>query len=435
MSDTIGASEEKTTLFQELTWRGFVHQTTHPELETALEAGPMTLYCGFDPTADSLHIGSLLPIMGMAHFQRAGHRPIALVGGGTGLIGDPSFKAQERAMLTKEQVEANALGIRAQLEHFLDFEGESAAVMINNADWLCGLPLVDFLRDIGKHFSVNAMLARDSVKNRLQDRDHGISYTEFSYSLLQAYDFMHLYKTRGCRLQIGGSDQWGNIVAGMDLSRRLCDAETFGMTFPLVTKADGTKFGKTESGNVWLDPERTSPYKFYQFWINQADADTGAYLRFFTFLPKSEIMELDRLIAEEPHRRAAQRRLAEEVTRLVHGEEALANARRASEAMFGGDLNGLDERTLEEIFSDVPSTALPVDILGAERPLLDVLAEAGVFPSKGEGRRMIRNGGLYLNSRRVDAEDEKLGPQSLLTKTLAVVRTGKKNYHLLRFGA
>jgi len=426
-----GGSE---TLFEELRWRGFVHAVTHPELETVLAKAKITLYCGFDPTADSLHIGSLLPIMGLAHFQRAGHRPIPLVGGGTGLIGDPSFKAQERAMLTREQVDLNAEGIRRQLAHFLSFEGDNAAAMMNNADWLCALPLIDFLRDVGKHFSVNVMLNRDSVKNRLTDRDHGISFTEFSYSLLQAYDFMHLYRTRECRLQIGGSDQWGNIVAGMDLSRRLCGAETFGMTFPLVTKADGTKFGKSEGGNIWLDPERTSPYAFYQFWINQADADAGAYLRYFTFLTRGEIEDLDRLTREEPHKRAAQRRLAEEVTRLVHGEEALQGAQRAAEAMFGGDLSGLDERTLLEIFHDVPSTTLPKDLLGAGRTLLDMLAEAGVFPSKGEGRRMIRNGGLYLNSRRVDAEDAKLDADSLLTPALAVVRTGKKNYHLLRFG-
>jgi len=421
------------TLFEELTWRGFVTQMTHPELPGLLAKESIRLYCGFDPTADSLHIGSLLPIMGLAHFQRGGHKPIALVGGGTGLIGDPSGKTQERAMLTKELVQANAEGIRKQLAHFMRFEGEDAAVMANNADWLCELPLVDFLRDIGKHFSVNAMLARDSVKNRLEDRDQGISFTEFSYCLLQAYDFLHLNDSHGCVLQVGGRDQWGNIVSGIDLIRRLRDREAYGLTFPLVTKSDGSKFGKSEGGNIWLDPQRTSPYKFYQFWINQADSDAGQYLRFFTFLSREEIEALDRQTQEEPHKRAAQRRLAEEVTRLVHGEEALQNAQRASQAVFGGELTGLDERTLLEVFSEVPSADLPAADLAAERPLLDALVQAGVFPSKGEGRRLIRNGGLYVNNARIDAEDAKLGAGSLLTANLAVVRTGKKSYYLLRF--
>ena len=420
-------------LFEELTWRGFINQVTDPELPALLAKESIRLYCGFDPTADSLHIGSLLPIMGLAHFQRGGHRPIALVGGGTGLIGDPSGKAQERSMLTKELVQENAEGIHRQLAHFMRFEGENAAVMINNADWLCELPLVDFLRDIGKHFSVNAMLARDSVKNRLNDRDQGISFTEFSYSLLQAYDFLHLNDSHDCRIQVGGSDQWGNIVSGIDLIRRLRDRQAYGITFPLVTKSDGSKFGKSEGGNIWLDPQRTSPYQFYQFWINQADADAGQYLRFFTFLSREEIEELDRQTREEPHRRAAQRRLAEEVTRLVHGEEALQNAQRASQAVFGGELTGLDERTLLEVFSEVPSSDLPAANLADERPLLDALVEAGVFPSKGEARRLVRNGGLYVNNVRIDAEDAKLGQASLLTANLAVVRTGKKSYYLLRF--
>ncbi len=421
------------TLFEELTWRGFVHQCTHEELPAELEKEPFTLYCGFDPTADSLHIGSLLPILGLAHFQRAGHRPIVLVGGGTGLIGDPSFKADERSLLSKETAEKNAEGIRKQLAQFVTFEGPSAAIMLNNAEWLCKLSLVDFLRDIGKHFSVNVMLSKDSVRQRLQDRDQGISYTEFTYSLLQAYDFLYLCEHHNCRLQVGGSDQWGNIVAGMDLSRRLLNKSTFGLTFPLVTKADGTKFGKTESGNIWLDAKRTSPYKFYQFWINQADTDTPKYLRYFTLLTQEEILDLERQLQEEPHKRAAQRALAENVTRLVHGEEALANAIKASQAMFGGDLKGLDEATLLDVFSEVPSTALPRATLSAGRTWLDVLTESKVFASKGEGRRMIKNGGLYVNNERIDAEDATLTGQCLITGTMAVVRVGKKNYHLLQF--
>jgi len=371
--------------------------------------------------------------MGLVHFQRAGHRPIALVGGGTGLIGDPSGKTQERTLQDKEQVAHNIAGIRKQLECFLDFDGDQAALLVNNADWLCSLSLVEFLRDIGKHFSVNVMLSRESVRQRLEDRDHGISYTEFTYSLLQAYDFLHLSEAYDCRLQIGGSDQWGNIVAGMDLTRRLQNKATYGLTFPLVTKTDGSKFGKSESGNVWLDPNRTSPYKFYQFWINQADVDVPRFLRYFTLLSREEIVDLERQIAEEPHKRAAQRRLAEEVTRLVHGEDALQGAVRASEAMFGGDLHGIDATTLLDIFSDVPSSELPRDILSAGRLAVDVLVEAGVFASKGEARRMVKNGGLYLNNERVDSDEMTLGSDALIVENIAVVRKGKKNYHLLRF--
>lgn len=418
------------SLFDELQWRGFVHQVTHPEVAEALEKERVTLYCGFDPTADSLHIGSLLPIMGLAHFQRAGHRPIALVGGGTGLIGDPSFKAAERALLTREQVDANASGIRAQLERFLSFEGEHAAVMANNADWLGAFPLLDFLRDVGKHFSVNVMLSRESVRARIEDREHGMSFTEFTYSLLQAYDFLHLSQAQGCRLQVGGSDQWGNIVAGVDLTRRVAGREVWGLTFPLVTKADGGKFGKTETGNIWLDPARTSPYRFYQFWINQSDADTPRYLRFFTFLDRAEIESLDREIAEAPHKRAAQTRLAEEVTRLVHGEEALRGAVRATEALFKGDLAGLDEATLLDLFSEAPSSTVPALADGA--PVVDLLVAAGVFASKGEARRLIQSGGLYLNGQRIESESAALAPGHRTTPRMAVVRKGKKHYHLLR---
>ncbi len=423
------------TLFDELSWRGFVNQITHDDIPQTLEREKVTLYCGFDPTADSLHIGSLLPIMGLAHFQRFGHKPIALVGGGTGLIGDPSGKTQERQLLTKEQVATNIEGIRRQLERFLEFDGANAATMVNNGDWLCALPLVDFLRDIGKHFSVNVMLAKESVRQRVEDRDHGMSFTEFSYSLLQAYDFLHLSDASGCTLQVGGSDQWGNIVAGMDLIRRLRDRPAFGMTFPLVTKSDGSKFGKSESGNVWLDPARTSPYKFYQYWINQADVDVPRWLRYFTFLPQKAIADFEQQTAREPEKRAAQRGLAEEVTRLVHGDTALANAIRASQAMFGGDLAGLDDATLEDVFSEVPSVEIPRAELDANRPLVDILVAHGVFSSKGEARRLIENGGLYLNNVRVDEADAKLTHQCLCGTRIAVVRKGKKNYHLLRFVA
>ena len=421
------------TLFEELSWRGFWNQATHDDMNALLEKESFTLYCGFDPTADSLHIGSLLPIMGLMHFQRHGHKVVALVGGGTGLIGDPSGKVQERQLLNKEQVEINVQGLRKQLERFLDFEGPNAATMANNADWLCSLPLVDFLRDIGKHFSINVMMAKESVRARVQDRDQGMSFTEFTYSLLQAYDFLHLFDEKRCRLQVGGSDQWGNIVAGIDLIRRLRDEAAYGVTFPLVTKSDGSKFGKSESGNIWLDPARTSPYKFYQFWVNQADADMPRWMRFFTLLTPEEVAEYDRQIAEAPEKRAAQKRVAEEVTRLVHGQAALDGAIRASEAMFGGSLQGLDDATLEDIFSEMPSSALTRSLLNENRLLIDVLVESGVFKSKGEVRRMIQSGGLYLNNERIDTEDMILTEQCLVSTQIAVVRKGKKNYHLLKF--
>lgn len=422
------------TLYEELAWRGLVSQVTHPELGELLEKERFTLYAGIDPTADSMHIGNLVPVMGLMHFQRAGHTPIALIGGATGMIGDPSGKTAERQLLDTHTIEHNCVQVEIQLRKFLDFSGDNAAVITNNAVWLENVRLVTFLRDIGKLVSVNQMLARESVRARLEDREHGISYTEFSYQLLQAYDFLQLYDEYGCRLQIGGSDQWGNIVAGMDLVRRLREGvQSFGLTFPLVTKADGSKFGKTEEGNVWLDPERTSPYKFYQFWINVGDDDVVRFLKYFTFLSRDEIDTLEQQVQEAPHERAAQKKLAEEVTKLVHGDGALAEAIKASQVMFGGDLSGLDDATLEDIFSEVPTTELPRAELSNGRPLVDVLAEAGVFKSKGEARRMIKSGGLYLNNDRVDAEDTKLTEQALAGQNLAVIRTGKKNYRLLKF--
>ena len=420
--------------FEELSWRGLVSQVTHPELPGLLEKEQFTLYCGFDPTADSLHIGSLVQILGLLHFQRAGHRPIALLGGATGMIGDPVWKPEERQLITSDVVERNITMMEIQLRKFLDFSGKNAAIIANNADWLGKLHLVTFLRDIGKHFSVNVMLSRESVRARLEDREHGISYTEFSYQLLQAYDFLHLYDEYGCRLQTGGSDQWGNIVAGMDLVRRLRPgASTFALTLPLITKTDGSKFGKTESGNVWLDREKTSPYNFYQFWINTADADAVQYLQYFTFLPQEEIGALAQQVEEVPQQRAAQKALAMEVTRMVHGETHLAEAVKASQAMFGGDLSGLSEAALEDIFSEVPSTELPKSDLSGDRLLIDVLDQCEIVKSKGEAKRLIKNGGLYLNNVRVEAEDAKLTEQSLCTASIAVIRTGKKNYHLLKF--
>lgn len=423
-------------LFEELRWRGLVHQVTHPELEALLAAERVTLYCGFDPTATSLHIGGLLPVIALRHFQLAGHRPIVLVGGATGMIGDPSGKSEERQLQGADQIAANVAGIRAQLARFLDFDGPNGAVLVNNHDWTAPMTLIAFLRDIGKHFSVNAMLQRDSVRQRLADRDQGISYTEFSYMLLQAHDFLHLYDAHGCRLQIGGSDQWGNIVSGMDLTRRLRDgAQTFGMTLPLLTRADGQKFGKSESGNVWLDPARTSPYKMYQFLLNQADADTPKLLRFLTFLPRAEIEALEAALAAAPERREAQRRLAEEVVRFVHGDAALANAEAATRAMFGGPLDGLDEATLEDIFAEMPRSEVPLAALDGSRSVIDLLADpgVGVFQSKGEGRKLIQNGGLYLNNERVADANAPVTRECLTAGAISVVRKGKKQYHLLRF--
>lgn len=423
-------------LYDELAWRGLIHQATHDDLAAKLDAETFTVYCGFDPTAESLHIGSLLPIMGLVHVQRAGHTPIALVGGGTGMIGDPSGKTQERQLLDAAAVARNVAGIEGQLRRFLAFDGPNAAAVVNNGDWLGKVTLIEFLRDVGKHFSVNVMMARESVRARLEDRDHGISYTEFTYQILQAYDYLHLFDAFGCRLQIGGSDQWGNIVAGMDLTRRLREgAATYGLTLPLVTKADGSKFGKSEGGNVWLDAKRTSPYAFYQFWINVSDADVPRFLRFFTLLSREEVEAIESEHAAAPEKRAAQRRLAEEVTRLVHGDAALKAAIQASQAMFSGDLTGLDEATLEEVFAEMPSSDLPRSVLAEGKAVVDVLTECGVFASKGEARRMIQNGGLYVNGVRIEGADVTLTEAALTTPRISVVRKGKKQYHLLRFGA
>ncbi|HOJ32434.1 MAG TPA: tyrosine--tRNA ligase [Candidatus Hydrogenedentes bacterium] len=420
-------------LFEELVWRGFVNQTTHPEIGEIIDKSPLTLYCGFDPTADSFHVGQLVPLMALRHFQRAGHACIALIGGATGMIGDPSGKKEERQLLSKDQIERNLEGQRRQIERFLNFPEGIGPKLVNNADWLCHYKLIDFLRDIGKHFSVNALIARESVRRRLEDREHGISYTEFSYNLLQAYDFLYLYENYGCTLQVGGSDQWGNIVAGIDLIRRIHDADAYGLTFPLLTKSDGSKFGKSESGNIWLDARYTSPYKFYQFFINQADADMPRLLRLLTELPKEEISVLEESVRETPEQRAAQRRLAFELTSLVHGKTEALEAERASQAMFGGDLAGLSEKVLEEVFSEVPSASFPKAYLDGQRLLADLLVEARVFSSKGEFRRMVQSGGLYINNVRLQNTDIRVTPEWLCHEKLMVIRVGKKQYYLLRF--
>jgi tyrosyl-tRNA synthetase len=417
--------------------REVVHQMTESDLPSALAQGPVTGYIGFDPSAASLHVGSLLQILALVRFQRAGHRPIAIAGGATGLVGDPSGKDSERELLTAEHIEANLAGIRSQLERYLDFDGPRGAVVLNNHEWLGQLSLIDFLRDVGKHFSVNAMVARDSVRVRLEQREQGISYTEFTYMLLQAYDFVELYRRFGCTLQMGGSDQWGNIVSGADLIRRMHGTVAHGLTFHLVTRGDGKKFGKSEQGNVWLDPQWTSPYDFYQFWLNADDADALRYLKQFTFLSVAEIDELGEEQARVPERRAAQKTLAEEVTRFVHGADALTRAQNASRALFGGgDWHSLTAQELEEAFRHTPSSTLPRAALGsAEASLASLLASAGLTRGKGQARRDIQQGGVYLNNQRVRDAEHSLDANDLLAGTFAVLRRGKKTYHVVRVEA
>jgi tyrosyl-tRNA synthetase len=420
-------------LFSDLTWRGLVNQTTHPDhLPAWLGSGSRTLYCGFDPTSDSLHVGSLLPVMLLRRFQKAGHRPIALVGGATGMIGDPSGKSEERNLLSVEQLGKNVAGIEQQLRGLLDFSGDRGAILLNNFDWMRGFTYLEFLRDVGKHFPVNVMLAKDSVKGRLE-RDAGISYTEFSYMLLQAYDFVVLSRQQGCELQIGGSDQWGNITAGIDLARRMHGVQLFGMTCPLLLKSDGTKMGKTERGAVYLAPERTSPYAFYQYWINLADADCGGALRFLTELSREEIEALDANRAAEPHLRTSQKRLAEELTRLIHGEAGLAAARKATEVFFGAEIENLSDAQLTDIFADVPSITVPKDRLSSDGlPLTDAFVEAGLAKSKSDARRTIEQGGAYVNNRPRTDVNTKLTPADLASETVLVLRSGKKKYALVR---
>jgi len=420
------------TTFSEWQARGLIHQATATGIERALDDERLTGYIGFDPTAASLHVGNLLPVTLLMRLERAGHRPIALVGGATGLIGDPSGKDDERQLLTADELAANAAVLRTQLERFLDFSGPEGALLENNAEWLTRLDLVGFLRDVGKHFSVNAMIARESVKRRLETRDHGISYTEFSYSLLQAYDFLELYDRHGCTLQLGGSDQWGNIVAGADLIRRRRDVEVHGLTAPLITRGDGKKFGKSEHGNVWLDAQLTTPFEFYQFWLNTGDDDVVRLLHFFTFLPPADVAELAGAVATRPAEREAQRTLAREVTELVHGPAARARAEHTTEVLFGGDdLLGLDAAEVREAFASSPSTTVARDELAAGLGLLDALVRTGLAPSKGRARQDVTGGAVTVNHRRETALDRLLGPDDAIGDRYVVLRRGKKTYHLL----
>ena len=427
----------------DLRWRGLVHQTTDDAgMGAWLEAKPRVVYAGFDPTADSLHVGHMLPLLMLRRFQRAGHKPIAVVGGATGMIGDPSGKSAERNLLSKEDLARNIAGMREQMVQFLDFEpGRNAAELVNNFDWTGPWSYLEFLRDIGKNFPVNVMLAKDSVKGRLGRDDGGsgdqagMSYTEFSYMLLQAYDFVHLYDTFGCEIQVGGSDQWGNITAGIDLGRRMRSVQLFGLTHPLLTKSDGTKMGKTEQGAIWLAANRTSPYQFYQYWINIDDADVGPCLRMLTELPHEEIEALDAARIEDASARASQTCLAEEITRQVHGPAGLAAAQRATEIFFGAEIADLDDAQLGQIFADVPSQSLSRQVLADEGglPIVDALVAGGLAKSKGEARRTVEQGGAYVNNRRIAGVEMRLTAADLASESVMVLRTGKKKYALLRF--
>ncbi len=427
-------------LAEDLRFRGLVHQMTDPALEARLDTDRITAYSGFDPTADSLHVGHLLQICTLRRLQLAGHRPIALAGGGTGFIGDPGGKSSERSLLSADELTENVRGIRGQLERFLDFDADTVgttgpqALLLDNADWLAGLDLFDFLRDVGKHFTVNQMVAKDSVKARLDREGEGISFTEFSYMLLQAYDFLRLFDDHDCRLQLGGSDQWGNITMGIDLIRKVRRAEAWGLTSPLVLKADGTKFGKTETGTVWLDRERTSSYQLYQFFVRSEDAVVGEYLRYFTFLPHDELLALDASTTEHPERRAAQQVLAREVTTLVHGETETTRAQGAATALFGEAIADLDASTLLEVFADAPSTTVSRTRLDGDGvALVDLLAELEMVPSKGRARTTVEQGGAYVNNRRENDVDRKLQSTDLLAGKYMVLRRGRKDYHLLSF--
>ena len=420
-----------TNLVEELKWRGMIHDIM-PGTEEQLAKEVTTAYVGIDPTADSLHIGHLVSIMLLKHLQMAGHKPLAVVGGATGMIGDPSFKAAERKLLTVDEVQHNVECIRRQLERFLDFDSPvNGAEILNNYDWMKDYLFLDFIRDVGKHITVNYMMTKDSVKKRLET---GLSFTEFSYQLMQGYDFLTLYRTKGCRLQMGGSDQWGNITTGTELIRRMEGGEAFALTCPLITKADGTKFGKTEGGNVWLDADKTSPYKFYQFWLNCSDVDTARYIRIFTLFGRDEIEDLERRHAEAPEQRILQKALARDITVRVHGQQAYDTAIAASELLFGRatteQLNSLDRSTLLGVFDGVPQYSVSRSTIEAGVPLVDLAAEVGMFASKGEIRRELKQNSISVNKQKV-AEGCILTAADILASGCILVQKGKKNYYLL----
>jgi len=420
-------------IIQDLENRGLIHQTTDKEgLQKHLAENQVTLYCGFDPTADSLHIGHLLPITMLKRFQKAGHKPIALIGGGTGMIGDPSGRTSERSLNTTEVVKGYSQKIEKQLEKLLNLkEEENVVIARNNSDWLSDLTIIDFLRDVGKHFTVNYMLAKESVSARIEQ---GISYTEFSYMLLQSYDFLNLYEQENCTLQIGGSDQWGNITAGMEFIRRSRedkdeDIKVYGLTVPLITKADGTKFGKTAGGAIWLDPEKTTPYQFYQFWINTDDRDVIKFIKYFTFLEDEEIAYLEEQVNNNPGKREAQKRLAEEMTREVHGQEALKQAQKISESLFSGDVKELTVSDIEQGFKDVPTFEMEKKDIG----LIDLLVDASISSSKRQAREDISNGAIYINGDRNQDLQHVISAKDRIEDKFTIIRRGRRNYFLIRY--
>ncbi len=420
-----------TSFVEELRWRRMLHDSM-PGTEEFLASGPQKAYIGFDPTADSLGVGNLVQVMMLVHFQRAGHQPYALVGGATGMVGDPSFKAAERSLLDAESLQKNLEGQKKQLMKFLDFDGPQGAQLVNNYDWFKDFGFLDFIREVGKHITVNYMLAKDSVKSR---QESGISFTEFSYQLIQGYDFFHLWKNEGIRLQMGGSDQWGNITTGTELIRRMGGGEAFALTTPLIKKADGTKFGKTEGGNIWLDPNRTSPYQFYQFWLNAADEDAGNYIRIFTTKSREEIEALETQHAEAPHLRILQKALAEDITARVHSVEEVEKAMAASQILFGQStaesLRALDSKTLLDVFEGVPQMTISKADLAAGIPILDVIcADTALFASRGEAKKLMAAGGVSLNKTKVDA-DYQVQLSDLLADGYLLAQKGKKNYALI----
>lgn len=415
-------------LIEDLKWRGLIYQQTDEQgIEDLLNKEQVTLYCGADPTADSLHIGHLLPFLTLRRFQEHGHRPIVLIGGGTGMIGDPSGKSEERVLQTEEQVDKNIEGISKQMHNIFEFGTDHGAVLVNNRDWLGQISLISFLRDYGKHVGVNYMLGKDSIQSRLE---HGISYTEFTYTILQAIDFGHLNRELNCKIQVGGSDQWGNITSGIELMRRMYgQTDAYGLTIPLVAKSDGKKFGKSESGAVWLDAEKTSPYEFYQFWINQSDEDVIKFLKYFTFLGKEEVDRLEQSKNEAPHLREAQKTLAEEVTKFIHGEDALNDAIRISQALFSGDLKSLSAKELKDGFKDVPQVTLSNDTTN----IVEVLIETGISPSKRQAREDVNNGAIYINGERQQDVNYALAPEDKIDGEFTIIRRGKKKYFMVNY--
>jgi tyrosyl-tRNA synthetase len=425
-------AESVPSLFEDLSWRGLVHQITDNDtLPARIDAGGMTLYIGFDPTADSLHVGSLQQLVMLKRFQLVGHRSIALVGGGTGMIGDPSGRTEERGLLRDDQLKANRDAVAAQIAGFLGIGDTSdGPILVDNAEWLAEAKLLEFLRDVGKVFSVNEMVRKESVRARLEGREQGLSFTEFSYMLLQSWDFLQLFERYGCELQLGGSDQWGNIIEGVDLIRRLKGATAYGLTSPLVTKSDGTKFGKTESGNVWLDPKKTSPYEFFQFWVRTTDGDASDYLRRLTLLSRERIEELEEELKEHPERREAQRALAFELTAMVHGEAEAHRAEEAAAVLFTEGITRLDPETLKAALADAPTTPIGRNTLEHGLPIVEVLVRTGLAESKGRARRVLEDGGVYVNGTRV-AEEYSLGSEDVIHGRWIVIRRGKARQHVL----